>query len=203
MNMIKRLLHALAMSVVVLTLSGCATINMGEYLDDKTVKIERIDSKHAKIGFVNIKRSDQETWIRGDIKPCIQTRGPIFGHLHVNVKSPDGKSIFNDAILNFNLGIGKFSGGGIMTIPNAIFNDGVLNGVYVKDIAAYKILLNIPNLFNGKYTHLKEVEQFSGSRINLEFTEDQWIEADGELMGPSNKYQIEVLPRVFRIISAA
>jgi len=117
--------------------------------------------------------------------------------------SCDGKSIFNDAILNFNLGIGKFSGGGIMTIPNAIFNDGVLNGVYVKDIAAYKILLNIPNLFNGKYTHLKEVEQFSGSRINLEFTEDQWIEADGELMGPSNKYQIEVLPRVFRIISAA
>ena len=96
--MIKRLLHALAMSVVVLTLSGCATINMGEYLDDKTVKIERIDSKHAKIGFVNIKRSDQETWIRGDIKPCIQTRGPIFGHLHVNVKSPDGKSIFNDTV---------------------------------------------------------------------------------------------------------
>ena len=94
----KRVFRRLFLISGVLILSGCATLNQGEYLDEKTIKVERIDSPHAKIGFVSIKKMDKVTWIRGDIKRRVPVRGPIFGHLDVTVTSPDGKTLFKDTV---------------------------------------------------------------------------------------------------------
>lgn len=98
MNIKKYLLPVTTSLIAILTLSGCALFNKGEYLDSKNVNIVRVDSNHATIGVVNITRGDQKTWIRGDIRRRLSTRAPILGHLHINVKMPDGRSVFNDTV---------------------------------------------------------------------------------------------------------
>ena len=82
----------------ILLLSGCASLNQGVYLDEKAVKVERIDSPHAKIGFVSIKEMDTITWIRGNVSRHTPMRGRVAGHLDVTVTTPDGKTIYDDTV---------------------------------------------------------------------------------------------------------
>ena len=98
MNINRSLFQKMIIASSILALSGCATMNEGVFLDDKSVKVERIDSKRAKIGFVTIKQMGLSSNIRGKISRHFPARGHIPGHLDVHVIAPDGKILVDETI---------------------------------------------------------------------------------------------------------
>jgi YegS/Rv2252/BmrU family lipid kinase len=113
----------------------------------------------------------------------------------------DGQLITKQPILNLNIGICQYSGGGMRTIPHAKYDDGILEGVWILKIGLIKVILNLKKLFNGTYIEMKEISQFRGKEINLEFEKDTMIEADGEILGPADKFEIGIIPSAIRIVS--
>ena len=155
---------------------------------------------------VRFYHSHTSRWGIGKLKYMAALLMALFSYRRVRVKmhlDHASELKLNGKVLNLNIGIGKYSGGGIRTIPHANFNDGKLEGVVVEKIGLFKVLLNLPNLFNGKYIQLKEVGCFSTKHVKLEFENPEYIEADGELMGPAKEYEVEVIPSGIHVLSNA
>ena len=114
----------------------------------------------------------------------------------------DDRDIYSGKFLNLNLAIGGYSGGGMHTVPHARFNDGRLEGVLVPRISFFKILLNLPGLFNGKYVELEEVQTFSGRMVQMKFSQPNRIDADGEIMENSREFIVEIIPQALKVASA-
>jgi len=98
MNINKCMFLKLIIISSTLTLSGCASMNQGTRLDDKIVKVERINSNRAKIGNVIIKQMGLNIYLRGKISRHFPARGYIPGHLDVHVMAPDGTIIADETI---------------------------------------------------------------------------------------------------------
>lgn len=71
--------------------TACSTYNQARV--DDGIKIERVDSKRAKIGHVYITRIDDQLTLRGQINRRLHGREPIPGHLHATLINPQGKAI--------------------------------------------------------------------------------------------------------------
>lgn len=76
---------------------------------------------------------------------------------------------------------GKTYGGGMKISPNASFNDGLLDVLYLKKINKMSLLRIFPRVFNGSHINHKLVKGFRTS--NLEVTGRTYAFADGEYVG--------------------
>lgn len=76
-----------------LVITGCATNQQKEYLGQNNITIERVDSRRAHIGIVNVTEADKGIEIRGDIRRRSNLRGPIPGHMDIELISDDGQII--------------------------------------------------------------------------------------------------------------
>ena len=94
MKYICTLLFLLGLSI----LSGCTTFSDKTYLDNKVVNVETFNSTYARIKFVNVKSSGEKTLIQGKVRRLRGVRGPIWGHIDVQVFAPDGASIYRDSL---------------------------------------------------------------------------------------------------------
>jgi hypothetical protein len=71
-------------------ISGCA--GMPDNLTPTgKLKVERIDSRDARIAHVYVRPDGSELRISGDIRKTLQRRGHIPGHLHIEVFDDYGK----------------------------------------------------------------------------------------------------------------
>ena len=80
----------------------------------------------------------------------------------------DVKLVFDDSILNLSIGNGRFNGGGMMTMPKAIPNDGLFDVTVIKKVSIFKFAANVKNLYDGSFINkIEEVKTFRGSRIRI------------------------------------
>ena len=80
----------------------------------------------------------------------------------------DDDLVFDDYILNLSIGNGRFNGGGMMTMPKAIPNDGLFDVTVVKKVSIFKFAANVKNLYDGTFIDkINEVKTFSGKRIRI------------------------------------
>ena len=80
----------------------------------------------------------------------------------------DDKLVFDDSILNLSIGNGRFNGGGMMTMPKAIPNDGLFDVTVIKKVSIFKFAANVKNLYDGSFINkIEEVKTFRGSRIRI------------------------------------
>jgi YegS/Rv2252/BmrU family lipid kinase len=88
-------------------------------------------------------------------------------------------------IYTLNIGICRYSGGGMQIVPHAKADDGLLAVTMVKDISKWKILLNLKRLFSGNIGKLKEVVQWQTEALTIEpsYQEKVLLEVDGEFLG--------------------
>lgn len=98
----------------------------------------------------------------------------------------DGQEWFNGEVYSVALGTGKYSGGGMRQVPDASINDGLIDFMVVPKAPVYKILAEVPRLFNGTVSKSRLV--LSGRCSVLEivplnaFSADI-VELDGEIEG--------------------
>jgi len=113
----------------------------------------------------------------------------------------DGKEVFSGKVLSMNLGICKYNGGGLMQVPNAIPDDGLLDVTVIKGISKFAIVKHIAKLYDGSFINLKFVDTFRGSscRIVSRPKGIVMLEADGESLGHS-PLEFSVLPKSLNFI---
>lgn len=113
----------------------------------------------------------------------------------------DGERVFSGRVLSMNLGICRYNGGGLMQVPNAIPDDGLLDVTIIKATSKFNIVRNVSRLYDGSFINLKFVSTYRGEkcRILSRPPGSVYLEADGESLGHS-PLEFSVLPRALRVI---
>lgn len=99
----------------------------------------------------------------------------------------DGSEVYKGRVLSMNIGICKYNGGGMMQLPNAIPDDGLLDVTIIKGVSKLNIFKHVTKLYDGSLVKLKFVLTFRGKecRIISRPRGSAYLEADGESLGHS------------------
>lgn len=93
------------------------------------------------------------------------------------------------------VGNGRWTGGGMKVLPNALMNDGVLDVCVVEALSKPAFLRAFPRVFLGTHVSHPKVRILTGTRVQLEANRRIQVYADGERVGP--------LPAIFQVLPAA
>ena len=114
----------------------------------------------------------------------------------------DGKAVFSGKVLSMNLGICRYNGGGLMQVPAAVPDDGLLDVTVIKGVSKFKLVPNVARLYDGSFIKLRFVDQYRcrTCRIVSRPAGIALLEADGESLGHS-PLEFSVLHKVLRFIT--
>jgi diacylglycerol kinase (ATP) len=106
---------------------------------------------------------------------------------------------FNSQTFSMSVGICRYNGGGMMQLPEAVPNDGILDATLIKKIGKLTVLKEVKNLFDGSFVNHPKVMTFTGKSFKIDSKPSIRLEADGESLGHSPFY-FEILPAALNVI---
>ena len=95
---------------------------------------------------------------------------------------------------------GQYHGGGMRIAPDAKVDDGFLRVTVVGDLTLPEVLLNIPNLYNGRIYSVPKISRFTGHKIEAGAKENVLIDLDGEQPGRL-PVRAEIIPLALWVVS--
>ena len=120
-----------------------------------------------------------------------------YKHTHTEVNI-DGKKVSNRTF-TISLGIGKYSGGGMMQTPHAIPDDGFFDITIIKKIGKMEVVRRLKMLYDGTILDHPLIEGYKGKKILIDSDPLIHLEADGETLGHS-PIEFRIIPRSINII---
>ncbi len=111
----------------------------------------------------------------------------------------DDKMVVNDLVYYSTVGIGRYNGGGMIQMPDAVADDGLLDMTVIKKMSRLSVIRRFQSLYNGKIYQLPQVSMVRGRRIRIESTPEVAVEVDGEALGYS-PFEFEVIDKAVRVI---
>src|SRR5918999_470772 len=78
------------------------------------------------------------------------------------------------------VGSGRWTGGGMRVLPNAVMNDGLLDVCIVQALSKAAFLRAFPRVFIGSHTTHPKVTMRTGTRVEVEANRRVLVYADGE-----------------------
>ena len=124
----------------------------------------------------------------------------FFGHKDTGVKVwVDDRLIYNNLLFSVAMGVGKYNGGGIQQLPDAVADDGLLDITLIRPLHWWHVIFRIRRIFNGQIYSIGHVMHARGSKIRIESTPETPLEIDGELYGDT-PIECRVLHRAVRVI---
>ena len=112
----------------------------------------------------------------------------------------DGNPEFKGEIFSMNVGICKYNGGGMMQVPNAIPDDGLLDMTLIVKAPKWLVIRHTSKLYNGTLINLDIVKTFRGKTIRIRSTRKIYLEADGESLGHT-PFTYEIIPKALRVVT--
>jgi diacylglycerol kinase (ATP) len=109
----------------------------------------------------------------------------------------DGQRV-EDYFYTINIGLCKYSGGGMQLVPQAISDDGLFGLTFARSLSKLEVLLQTPRFYKGTILQHPQVEGFQVKSLRVEHSSGELptlLEADGEFLGES--------PASFEILEAA
>lgn len=99
----------------------------------------------------------------------------------------DDTEVFSGRVLSMNIGICKYNGGGLMQLPDAIPDDGLIDVTVIKAISRLRIIRNVARLYDGSFVKLNFVSTYRGKTCMVVSRPEGKVslEADGETLGHS------------------
>ncbi len=97
------------------------------------------------------------------------------------------------------IGVCQYNGGGMKQLPNAVPDDGLLDGTTIKKLSKLKVIRNIKNLYDGSFIKLPQVITFQGKSIKVESDKPMYIEVDGESLGHT-PFEFGIIPNSLNVI---
>ena len=127
----------------------------------------------------------------------------LIGYKVVNVEMMAGNLIPEKKIAAFaiNIGICKYNGGGMMMVPHARYDDGLLSLTVVKEISRLKVIRNFFKLLDGSFIRKREVETLNTAKVTISARNAFGIEMDGEFVGKSKLITLENLGKKLSVVT--
>lgn len=110
----------------------------------------------------------------------------------------DGRK-FSDDIFTISIGIGRYTGGGMMQTPKAIADDGYFDVSVIRKIGKLDIIRNFKKLYNDHILDHPKVSGYRAKRIYIDSEPEIHLEVDGESLGYS-PIEIEILQKGIQVI---
>lgn len=110
----------------------------------------------------------------------------------------DGKIIRNK-VFTISLGIGKYSGGGMMQTPNAITDDGLFDLTIINKIGKGDVIMSLKMLYDGTIYDHPKINGYIGKHILIDSDPLIHVEADGESLGHS-PIEFDIIPKSIHVI---
>lgn len=109
------------------------------------------------------------------------------------------KEHYKNVLLISNM-VHKYEGGGLMMAPKADPTDGKLNVCLVHGLSRFAVMILLPTIIFGKHVHIKGVESFQCSNIEILLDRKAAIHTDGETPAFSSHLEVRCIPRKIRMI---
>ena len=113
-----------------------------------------------------------------------------------------GEKQTEEVYFAINIGICKYSGGGMQLVPHAQPNNGKLALMTAHDISPFNIIFNFPKLYGGRVKDHNKVLLEDTTNIFVDAAENTpptYIEVDGELIGQAPA-EFSVQEKALRIL---
>lgn len=105
-----------------------------------------------------------------------------------------------DWFYTINVGICRYSGGGMQLVPHAVPDDGLLAVTYARNLPKWEVLLQTRRFYNGTLLQHPKVGGFQTKHLRVEHLGEvpTLLEADGEFLGTSPA-EFWVLEKALRV----
>ena len=97
----------------------------------------------------------------------------------------DGQ-VVEDYFYTINIGLGKYSGGGMQLVPQAVGNDGLFALTFARALPKWEVLAITPRFYDGSIIKHPKVTGVKAKSIKVEHMPSEkptLLEADGEFLG--------------------
>jgi YegS/Rv2252/BmrU family lipid kinase len=121
----------------------------------------------------------------------------LYSHTYTELEI-DGIKTCQD-VFTISIGIGRYSGGGMMQTPQALPDDGLFDITVVKKMRKGDILLSLKKLYDGSILEHPKIEGYTGKVVLIDSDPLIHLEADGESLGHS-PIRFEIIPKSIRIV---
>ncbi len=111
----------------------------------------------------------------------------------------DGRLAVNNLVYSATIGIGKYNGGGMIQMPQAVADDGLFDLTTIRRISRLGVLRRFKSLYNGKIYRTRRISLDRGRHIRIESSPEIAVEIDGEAMGYS-PFEFEIMDRAVRVV---
>lgn len=111
----------------------------------------------------------------------------------------DGQTV-EDSFYTINIGICRYSAGGMQLVPHAVPDDGLLAVTYARRLPKWEVLLQTPRFYNGTILDHPKIKGFQTRRLRVEQLGEvpTLLEADGEFLGETPA-EFSILEKVLRV----
>lgn len=111
----------------------------------------------------------------------------------------DGRKM-DRSIFSMNVGICKYSGGGMMQVPHAVADDGLYSITLIRKMGKLNVLANVKRLYRGTIGEHSRVETYTGQSVQVAGTTQLKLETDGESLG-HGPLRFQIIPRSVTVIA--
>ena len=123
----------------------------------------------------------------------------FYTHSKTSIYLDDADTPLVSPTFSVSVGICKYNGGGMMQLPDAIPDDGVLNVTLIKKLGKFTVLKEVKNLYDGSFIRHPKVATYTGRKIRIDSDPAIQIEVDGESLGHS-PFEFDIIHRALRAI---
>ena len=112
----------------------------------------------------------------------------------------DGQTV-EDFFYTINIGLCRYSGGGMQLVPQAVPDDGLFALTFAREISKLEVLLQTPRFYNGTLLQHSKIEGHQARSIRVEHVGDTptLLEADGEFLGET-PVEFFLLEKALRVV---
>lgn len=114
--------------------------------------------------------------------------------------SLDDHEVIEDMMFSLNVGIGKYNGNGMMQVPHAIPDDGILDITLIRNLSKWDVIKNTPKLYDGSFVKHPQITLHTAQRVKVESEPSILLETDGESLGTS-PFEYRLIHRGLKLIS--
>lgn len=113
----------------------------------------------------------------------------------------DGKEVANQHFYTINIGLCKYSGGGMQFVPHAEIDDGQFAVSFVNSIPKLNVIASTHYLYGGKIAKFKHAQLFKAKRIKVGAVDDAptLLELDGEFVGET-PVEFEIITKALKVV---
>jgi diacylglycerol kinase (ATP) len=106
-----------------------------------------------------------------------------------------------DFFYTINIGLCRYSGGGMQFVPQAVPDDGLFALTFARQVSKLEVLLQTPRFYDGTLLKHPKIEGFQAKSIRVHHTGNvpTLLEADGEFLGET-PVTFLILEKVLKIV---